>query len=89
MKNLTEIAQAVDQFIQAERKMERQLDELEDSAVAAEQGSTPELTRILLLHADVIRGILEQSRRRWIRLSAVLGVIVLICLVLLVCSYAC
>lgn len=83
MKSLTELAESVAKIVTDEQKLEKQLDKLEEDAVDAERESTPELARILLLHADLLRGVLEQSRRRWIRLSAFLGVVLAGCLMLL------
>lgn len=84
MNKIEKLLSRVNQFIEDEQNMERKLDELEDSAVTAEQGSLPELTRILLLHANIIRAILERSRRRWMRLSVALSIVVVGCLVLLI-----
>lgn len=83
MKRLKELSKRLEQLLDEERHMMRQLDDLEDAAVAAEKDSIPEAGRILLIHADIIRATLEQSRRRWMRSSAALSVALLICLGLL------
>lgn len=62
--------------------MEHQLDMLEETA-AVERSATPEFGRILLLHADIMRGMLEVPHRRCIRLSKLLSVALALCLLLL------
>lgn len=82
MNKIEELSNRVNQFIKEEKNMWQRLDDLENAAVAAEADSAPELTRILLLHADMILGMLEQSRRRWMRLSVALSIALVGCLVL-------
>lgn len=72
----------VSKVIADERNLDQSLNDLEDAAVTTKQGATPEPMQILLV-TSLIRATLEQSRRRWIILSALLGVALLVCLGLL------
>jgi len=83
LKNLAQLFRAVEHIAQTERTIKKQLDQVEEEAAAAEKNAAPELGRILLIHADLLRGILEGSRNFWKRLTLALGVALIICLVLL------
>ncbi len=83
MKNFSQLARTIEEIVQTEKTMEQQLDRLEENAASAERSATPEFGRILLLHADIMRGMLEVSRCRWIRLSKLLSAALALCLLLL------
>lgn len=83
MKDFLQLARIVEEIAQTEKTMNQQLDRLEEDAASAEKSATPEFGRILLLHADIMRGMLEVSRRRWIRLSKLLSAALALCLLLL------
>lgn len=80
MNSLAEILVQLQKAIKEEKDLDRRLNDLEDAAVSIEHEQAPELTRITLLHSNIIRGKLEQSRTFWIRISTILIVALTICI---------
>lgn len=84
MKRLKKIIAHIQQALEMEKNMDRELNEFEDEAVIIEPEQAPELNRITLLHSNIIRAVLEQSRRFWQKLTIVLSVVAVGLLALLV-----
>lgn len=84
MKRLKKIIAHIQQALEMEKNMDRELNEFEDEAVIIEPEQAPELNRITLLHSNIIRAVLEQSRRFWQKLTIALSVVVVGLLALLI-----
>ena len=75
--------------IEEEKNLDKRLNVLEDAAADIEREQAPELTRITLLHSNIIRRKLEQSRTFWIRTSTILAVILAICICAVLLNFYC
>lgn len=78
MNRLEKIVKQVQEKLVEERNLEEKLDDLSVAAAEIEQEQAPELARITLLHSDMILARAEKSRRFWMRLSMVLGGILVV-----------
>lgn len=75
MNVLEQLLVQVQGTIEKERDLDNRLNALEDIAASIEPTQAPELVRITLVHSNLVRAELERSRRLWVKLATLSGIL--------------